>query len=105
MTTAELRKMLSRFPKAPLALNPTPLHPLKRMQAELGCGPLFIKRDDLNGVGIGGNKIRNLEYLLGHALKEGKDTELVDEVLMKVIEKIEVPSEKEKRGRRSHEER
>lgn len=74
MTTAELRKMLSRFPKAPLALNPTPLHPLKRMQAELGCGPLFIKRDDLNGVGIGGNKIRNLEYLLGHALKEGKDT-------------------------------
>ena len=35
-------------------------------------------------------------------LKEGKDTELV---LMKVIEKIEVPSEKEKRGRRSHEER
>jgi len=38
-------------------------------------------------------------------LKEGKDTELVDDVLMKVIEKIEVPSEKEKRGRRSHEER
>ena len=29
MTTAELRKMLSRFPKAPLALNPTPLHPIK----------------------------------------------------------------------------
>ena len=29
-------------------------------------------------------------------LKEGKDTELVDDVLMKVIEKIEVPSEKEK---------
>ena len=38
-------------------------------------------------------------------LKEGKDTELVDDVFMKVIEKIEVPPEKEKRGRRSHEER
>ena len=38
-------------------------------------------------------------------LKEGKDTELVDDVLMKVIEKIEVPSDKVKRGRRSHEER
>ena len=37
--------------------------------------------------------------------KEGKDTELVDDVLMKVIEKIEVPLEKEKRGCRSHEER
>ena len=63
MTSAELREMLSQFPKAPLALNPTPLHPLKRMQAELDCGPLFIKRDDLNGMGIGGNKVRNLEYL------------------------------------------
>lgn len=38
-------------------------------------------------------------------LKEGKDTELVDNVLMKVIEKIEVLPEKEKRGCRSHEER
>ena len=38
-------------------------------------------------------------------LKEGKDTEFVDDVLMKVIEKIEVPPEKEKRRRRSHEER
>lgn len=44
-----------------------------------------------------------------HSLKDKrnqiKDTELVDDVLMKVIEKIEVPPEKEKRGRRSHEER
>ena len=38
-------------------------------------------------------------------LKEGKDTELVDDVLMKVIEKSEGPSDKVKRGRRSHEER
>ena len=38
-------------------------------------------------------------------VKEGKETELVDDVLMKVIEKIEVPSDKVKRGRRSHEER
>ena len=48
MTSAALRDMLSQFPKAALALHPTPLHPLKRMQAELDCGPLFIKRDDLN---------------------------------------------------------
>lgn len=77
MTTIEIRNLLSRFPKAPLALNPTPLHPLERMQKRLGCGPLFIKRDDLNGIGIGGNKVRNLEYLLGHALSQGKKTILV----------------------------
>lgn len=36
---------------------------------------------------------------------ERKDTELVDDVLMKVIEKIEEVPPEEKRGRRSHEER
>ena len=77
MNSRELRELLSRFPKAELALNPTPLHPLKRMQDKLGCGPLFIKRDDLNGIGIGGNKVRNLEYLLGDAAAQGKKTILV----------------------------
>lgn len=77
MNSRELRELLSRFPKEELALNPTPLHPLKRMQDKLGCGPLFIKRDDLNGIGIGGNKVRNLEYLLGDATAQGKKTILV----------------------------
>jgi 1-aminocyclopropane-1-carboxylate deaminase/D-cysteine desulfhydrase/L-cysteate sulfo-lyase len=77
MNTYELRQMLSRFPKAALALNPTPLHPLKRTQEQLGCGPLFIKRDDLNGIGIGGNKVRNLEYLLGDAAAKKKETIIV----------------------------
>ena len=38
-------------------------------------------------------------------LRDGQDTELVDDVLMKVIEKIEVSSEKGKKGHRHHEER
>ena len=53
MTTAELRKMLSRFPKAPLALNPTPLHPIKAYAGRAWLRAAVIKRDDLNGVGIG----------------------------------------------------
>ena len=47
----------------------------------------------------------SLKYKRKQMMKEGKDTEHVEEVLIKVIEKIEVPPEKEKRGRRSHEER
>ena len=39
-----------------------------------GAGPLYIKRDDLNGVGPGGNKVRPLEYLLGEALARKNDT-------------------------------
>ena len=53
-----------------------------------------------SGVGL-----HSLKYKRNQVRKEGKDRELVDDVLMKVIEKIEVPPEKEKRGRRSHEER
>ncbi len=77
MNLLELREMLSCFPKAPLALHPTPLHRLYRAEEALGYGPLWIKRDDLNGIGIGGNKVRNLEYLLGDAVSQGRRTVLV----------------------------
>lgn len=38
-------------------------------------------------------------------IKENRPTDAVDDVLMKVIELIEEPPEKEKRGHRRHEER
>lgn len=38
-------------------------------------------------------------------IKENRPTDVVDDVLMKVIELIEEPLEKEKRGHRRHEER
>lgn len=49
---------------------PTPLAPLPRISAELGVN-LFIKRDDLTGVGMGGNKLRKLEYYLAEARAQG----------------------------------
>jgi D-cysteine desulfhydrase len=39
----------------------------------LGSGPLYLKRDDLIGFGLAGNKARPLEFLLGHALAEQAD--------------------------------
>lgn len=38
-------------------------------------------------------------------IKEGRPTDAVDDVLLKVIELIEEPPEKEKRGHKCHEER
>ncbi len=38
-------------------------------------------------------------------LKEGRPTDAVDDVLLKVIDRMETAPEKEKRGRRRHEER
>lgn len=52
---------------------PTPLHPVARFSGQAGCGPLLVKRDDLAGFVLAGNKTRPLEYLLGAALAAGCD--------------------------------
>lgn len=67
---------LTRFPRASLARLPTPIDPLSRLSAYLGGPRLYAKRDDLTGLGLGGNKLRKLEFLLGEALALGADTVL-----------------------------
>jgi D-cysteine desulfhydrase family pyridoxal phosphate-dependent enzyme len=61
-----LLQRLERFPRIPLADYPTPLEHLPRLSAELKR-EVFIKRDDILGPGLGGNKTRKLEYLLAEA--------------------------------------
>lgn len=61
------------LPKVNLILAPTPLHRLDRMSELLNLD-LWIKRDDLTGFAMGGNKGRKLEYLMGEALAQGADT-------------------------------
>ena len=67
---------LSRFPRVALSLLPTPIEPLPRLSAHLGGPRLYVKRDDLTGLGLGGNKLRKLEFLLGEARIQGADTVL-----------------------------
>lgn len=52
--------------------GPTPLQPAPRLSAELGV-EVWLKRDDLTGFGLGGNKVRGLEYLLADAEQQGCD--------------------------------
>jgi len=59
--------------RTPLIVSPTPLHRLPRAGADLGID-LWIKRDDLTGFALGGNKGRKLEYLIPQILKSGADT-------------------------------
>jgi 1-aminocyclopropane-1-carboxylate deaminase/D-cysteine desulfhydrase-like pyridoxal-dependent ACC family enzyme len=48
---------------------------LPRLSAGLGGHTdVWIKREDLLPIGLGGNKLRNLEYLVGEALESGADT-------------------------------
>ncbi|MFH9657358.1 D-cysteine desulfhydrase family protein [Streptomyces sp. NPDC017248] len=67
---------MSQHPPVPLGTFPTPVEPAPRLAAALGLGPddLWVKRDDLTGLGGGGNKIRKLEWTVGAALAEGADT-------------------------------
>jgi len=61
-----------RFEKESLGLFPTPMYRLPNISRELGTN-VWIKRDDLCGVALGGNKVRKLEYLLCDAKKQGYD--------------------------------
>ena len=61
-------------PRLDLGIWPTPLLRAWRLEARLGAGPLFIKRDDLSGFAVAGSKARPLEYLLAGALAENRDT-------------------------------
>lgn len=54
-------------PRERIASLPTPFHFLPRLTAELGGPQIYIKRDDLTGLAMGGNKTRKLEYLLADA--------------------------------------
>ncbi len=56
-----------------LARVPTPLHRLDRLSVEVGC-ELWVKRDDLTGFGLSGNKVRKLDLLLADALEHDADT-------------------------------
>jgi D-cysteine desulfhydrase len=64
---------LHRFPRQTLGLWPMPLDEAPRVSGELGL-TVLIKRDDINGLGVGGNKLRKLEFLLGAALEDAADT-------------------------------
>ena len=66
---------LSHFKRLDLFARPTPLHELPRLQRVVGCkSRIFIKRDDLTGVGLGGNKVRKLCYVMAEAIEKGADT-------------------------------
>jgi D-cysteine desulfhydrase len=69
MTTCSL----SFPPQIQLAKLPTPVQPLRRLSEKYGV-ELYVKRDDLSGIALSGNKIRKLEFVLADALAQKADT-------------------------------
>ena len=64
-------RLTAGLPRIALAHLPTPLEAAPRLAAELGGPPVWVKREDLSGLALGGNKPRQLEFLLAAALAEG----------------------------------
>ena len=60
------------FPRIPLAVLSTPIQKLENISRLLNTN-VYIKRDDLTGIGLGGNKVRKLEFLLADAKHKGAE--------------------------------
>lgn len=57
-----------------LARLPTPLEAAPRLAKALRLSSLYVKREDLSGDALGGNKLRQIDFILAAALQEGADT-------------------------------
>lgn len=60
-----------------MPISPTPLYRLRHLEELWDHDRIYIKRDDMTGLGQGGNKIRSLEYLLADALNKKTDLVIV----------------------------
>jgi 1-aminocyclopropane-1-carboxylate deaminase/D-cysteine desulfhydrase-like pyridoxal-dependent ACC family enzyme len=72
-TSRQLRERLDRLPRLRLAALPTPLDDLPRLSAAIGGPRILMKREDLTGLALGGNKIREFEYSIAQAVEAGCD--------------------------------
>ena len=67
---SELRRLW--YGRQQFIVGPTPLHRAPRLSARLGR-QVWLKRDDLTGTALGGNKIRKLEFIATQALASWAD--------------------------------
>ncbi len=65
-------KTFSDFPKVSLGIFPTPVQKLENISRLLNTN-IYVKRDDMTGLGLGGNKVRKLEFLMAQAKAEGAE--------------------------------
>ena len=68
-----LKHQLENFSRIDLVGNSTPLERLNRLSDFVGRD-IYIKRDDVTPLALGGNKLRKLEFLAAAAIEEGADT-------------------------------
>ena len=65
-------KSLNEIKRVTLGTFPTPIQKLENISRLCGTN-VWVKRDDLTGIGLGGNKVRKLEFLMAEAKKQGAE--------------------------------
>jgi len=65
---------IAKLPRITLGNYPTPLTQARHLSAALGGPSILIKRDELTGLALGGNKCRKLEFVMADARLKGVDT-------------------------------
>ncbi len=66
----------SELPRVTLASLPTPLVALPRFSEAVGA-EIWMKRDDVGELGLAGNKVRKLEFVLADARARGADVVVI----------------------------
>ena len=67
-------EQIAKLPRLSLGCFPTPLVEAKHLSEVLGGPRILIKRDDLTGLALGGNKCRHLEFMMADAKEKGIDS-------------------------------
>ncbi len=65
---------IAKLPRVSLGFYPTPLTDARHLTSAIGGPHILIKREDLSGLAMGGNKARKLEFILGEAQRQGATT-------------------------------
>jgi len=60
-----------KLPRVSLGFYPTPITHASHLSSRLEGPALYIKREDLSGLALGGNKCRKLEFILAEAQRQG----------------------------------
>ena len=71
MTGNRTDSLTAGLARVPLGQFPTSLEWAPRLSAEAGFPAVWIKREDQSGLALGGNKPRQLEFLMAAAMAEG----------------------------------
>ena len=75
MSRQQLRSRLDTLPRVRIATIPTPLQEAENLSRELGVR-ILIKRDDLTGLVLGGNKVRHMDFCMADAIEKGADVSI-----------------------------